>query len=110
MPTKTFIDADIADTNFDPDVAAIEEALNPPRLPDREVISPRYDCRGRLLPLYRIWMNDGYTVLKHARTPGEACGLAIEDAKALIEAISVKHCMSPRERRLATTVDCWQQL
>jgi hypothetical protein len=91
-------------------IEAIAEIRNPTNLPDREVIAPRYDRLGRLMPLYRIWLNDGYTVLKHALTPAEACSLAVEEARGMIETSGMGRRMTSRERRLATTVDCWQQV
>jgi hypothetical protein len=97
------------DTDFDTDtdagVAAIAEALNPPAIPDREVIAPVRDARGILLPIFRLWMRDGYTLLTHAHTPGEAMGNAIDAARGMID-----RRITNRERRLATTVDCWQQV
>jgi hypothetical protein len=99
MPTTTNIAPDL-----DPD--AIEDGTDTPSVPDREVIAPRYDARGRLLPIYRIWMKDGYTAMYHARTPGEACHFAIESARTMIHGDS----LTARGKRLATTVDCWQQI
>jgi hypothetical protein len=98
------------DYDFDPDVAAIEEALDPPRIPDREICPPRYDARGRLLPVFRVWMRDGYTMLCRARTAGEAHQRAIDDARAVLKRIGWWSTMTPHQRRLATTVDCWRQV
>jgi hypothetical protein len=105
MPSPTYIDADT-----DPEVAAIDEAINAPSIPDREIIAPCYDGRGRLLPLFRLWMRDGYTLLSHAHTPGEAMGNAIDDARAIIERTGMARRMTNHEKRLATTVDCWRQV
>lgn len=113
MKNSTYANTDNdADQDVDPEVAAIEEALGTTaaKIPDREVIAPVYDRRGVLLPIYRVWMQDGYTMLSHAHTPGEACGNAIEDVRAMIERTGQAHRMSNRERRLATTVDCWRQV
>ena len=107
--TNTEIEAD-ADHDADPDVDTIADALDCPELPDREVIAPRYDCQGKLLPIFRVWMRDGYTLMTHAFTPGEAMSNAIEDARAAIERSGLGRGMSNRERRLMTTVDCWQQV
>jgi len=98
------------DPDVDPDVAAIDEAINPPRIPDREVIAAGYDARGQLLPLYRVWLVDGYTLIVHAATPGEAYAKAIDDAKAMIERTGLDRKMTARQRRQATTVRCYQQL
>ena len=77
MPSSAYTNSDIDfDTDTDAGVAAIAEALNPPAIPDPEVIAPVRDARGILLPIFRLWMRDGYTLLTHAHTPGEAMGNA----------------------------------
>ena len=86
MPSSTYTNSDIDfDADIDSGVDAIAEALNPPAIPDREVIAPVRDARGILLPIFRLWMRDGYTLLTHAHTPGEAMGNAIDDARGMIE-------------------------
>ena len=111
MPSSTYTNSDIDfDDDTDSGVDAIAEALNPPDHPDREVIAPCRDARGVLLPIFRVWMRDGYTLLTHAHTPGEAMGNAIDDARGMIDHIDLGRRMTNRERRLATTVDCWQQV
>ena len=74
---------------------SIEEDLTGPV--DREVIPPAFDEWGRLLPIYRVWMRDGYTGIYHGRTPGEACSKAIE----LVRSITSGVPMNNREKRLA---------
>ena len=108
MPSSTYTNSDIDfDADIDSGVDAIADVLS---APDREVIPPRRDAHGRLLPIYRVWMLDGYTMLSHAHTPGEVCGNAIDDARKMIERTGMSRRMSNREKRLATTVDCWQQV
>ena len=84
MPSPTCIDADF-DTDTDPN--AITDALEHFRPARPGGYRPRYDARGRLLPMFRVWMRDGYTLLTHAHTPGEACGNAIEDAHSMMKRI-----------------------
>ena len=94
------------DTGTDLDVDTIAEALSAAELPDREVIAPRHDACGVLLPIFRVWMRDGYTAMYHARTAGEACHFAIESARTMI----LDAALTAREKRLATTVDGCQQI
>ena len=96
--------------DVDAGVDAIADALAADNLPDREVIAPERDAYGRWMPAFRLWMQNGYTLLTRARTPGEACSKAIDDARAMIERTGQGRRMTPRERRLATTVDCWRQV
>ncbi len=111
MPSSTYMDTDTAfDTDTDAGVAAIAEAISAPALPDREVIPPRRDACGRWMPAFRLWMRDGYTLLTRANTPGAACNNAIDEARGMIERTGLGRRMAPREKRLATTVDCWQQV
>jgi hypothetical protein len=111
VPISTYTNSDIdSDDDIDSGADAIADALSVPDLPDREVIAPVRNARGVLLPTYRVWMRDGYTLLTHAHTPGEAMGNAIDDARTMIDRTGLGQRMSNRERRLATTVDCWQQV